>query len=269
MHLDKLRAGGPQEGNLGASVALLPLGSFEQHGQHLPFNTDATIATALARKIEEALPERVVLLPTLWFGKSTQHQMLGEISTSTRTYPDMLKDITHSLVRMGFRKILFLNAHGGNEIPASLAILELKREFRAAAEDGIHVVLASWWRFVQDVLDRETKGMATTANGDRLGNGVGHADDIETSLMLYLAPEQVDMSRARAGGPRSGSDYKMSSVLREAYPIFMAIDADEWAVNGVNGVPEDGSAAAGAAIMKAAVERLVSFTGELLKWGQG
>jgi creatinine amidohydrolase len=266
MYFASLKAGEIERERVARTVVLLPLGSFEQHGQHLPFNTDSTIAGAISQGIEKELRDDVLLLPPLWYGNSGQHLMLGEISATARTYIDMLKDIVRSLARMGACKILFLNAHGGNEVPASLAILELKREFRATNHGHVAVVLTSWWRFVQDVLDEQTTGMAKSAQGTRLGSGVGHADDIETSVMLHLKPSDVDMARAQAGGPRGRSSYKVSSILSKGYPMFMAVDADEWARNGVNGTPEDGTAQMGSVILEAAIDRLVMFTRDFLTW---
>jgi creatinine amidohydrolase len=96
-------------------VAVVPLGSMEQHGLHMPFSTDTTIVTELARRVELALAESVLLLPTMWLGHSPHHLAFpGSISVDSRPYADMLKGICHSLVLGGFRHIFLLNGHGGN-----------------------------------------------------------------------------------------------------------------------------------------------------------
>src|SRR5205823_13757380 len=81
---------------------MIPLGSLEQHGPHLPLTTDTEIVTALAREVESRLPERILVTPTLWLGHSPHHlNFPGTLSVEPRTYIDMVKALVHSMVRHG------------------------------------------------------------------------------------------------------------------------------------------------------------------------
>src|SRR5438874_3288603 len=91
-------------------VAVAPLGSFEQHGPHLPLTTDTDIVTAVARRVERALPDIVLCLPTLWIGHSTHHMHFpGTLDIPQMHYIRMIQDLCQSIFNMGARKILLLN----------------------------------------------------------------------------------------------------------------------------------------------------------------
>jgi len=103
-------------------VAVLPLGSTEQHGHHLPLLTDTLIVDEIVRRAEEALDDTALFLPTVWFGMSEHHRGFpGTISVRNETYTQVLIDILESLVGGGFRRIVALNAHGGNAVKCATA----------------------------------------------------------------------------------------------------------------------------------------------------
>src|SRR5437868_3002681 len=112
---------------LANKVVLAPLGSFEQHGPHLPLTTDTDIIIAIARAVERGLPDIVLCLPTLWIGHSTHHMHFpGTLDIPQMHYIAVIQDLCHSMVSMGARKILLLNGHGGNDIPVRAALREVK-----------------------------------------------------------------------------------------------------------------------------------------------
>lgn len=264
MYFDDVKVNELETLNIESKVVIVPLGSFEQHGHHLPFSTDTTIIEAIARKVEDAFPKEVLLLRPLWLGRSNQHVALGTISIDTRTYMDLLKAICRSLVTMGVRKILLVNGHGGNEMPGKTALIELKAEF--ASLKDLYIIFASAWGFSQELIDAETKELLRGKHGSRLDSGVGHADDIETSLMLHLAKEKVDMTKAVAGGSRSGSDYGRCRILNKGYPIYFVIHADEWSESGTNGIPAEGSEKSGERLFQGVTSKVIEFVADFLTW---
>lgn len=110
-------------------TVLLPLGAFEQHGPHLPLLTDSIIAEEIAKKVENANPEKVLLFPTIWFGTSNEHQGFpGTLSLTTVHLLNLLGDLFSWLEASGFKKGILLNAHGGNVGIATAACEEFSRD---------------------------------------------------------------------------------------------------------------------------------------------
>lgn len=124
----------------------------------------------------------------------------------------------------------------------------------------------SHWKLNQRLVDLETSELLAGEQGTRLDSGIDHAGDIETSLMLYLDEEAVDMSQALAGGSRSGSDYKKCKVLNRGYPIYFTIHADEWSESGVNGIPSNGSRESGERLCDGLTGKLVEFIHDFAVW---
>src|SRR5215470_3562738 len=111
----------------GNKVVLFPLGSFEQHGPHLPLTTDTDLVTAITRRIEQKRAKQILCLPTLWPGHSTHHLFFpGTLSVRQMPYVQMVVELCHSIARMGAQKVFLLNGHGGNDVPVRTALRELK-----------------------------------------------------------------------------------------------------------------------------------------------
>src|SRR5437763_219304 len=125
-------------------VVVAPLGSFEQHGAHLPLTTDTDIVTAVANAVEATLPEQILCLPCVWLGHSTHHMKFpGTLDVKQMHYMALIEDLCDSLLAMGARKILLLNGHGGNDIPVRTALREVKTAHPNRADT--HVTFASYW----------------------------------------------------------------------------------------------------------------------------
>ncbi|MCA9427968.1 MAG: creatininase family protein, partial [Candidatus Omnitrophica bacterium] len=102
---------------------LIPLGSCEQHGHHLPVYVDTIQVTAIAERAEKALGKKVLLLPTLWLGSSHHHlDFPGTVSVLPSLYSQMIKSVANCILDAGFKRLLFLNGHGGNKVPAAQAL---------------------------------------------------------------------------------------------------------------------------------------------------
>ncbi|GAA0931892.1 creatininase family protein [Pseudonocardia zijingensis] len=153
------------------AIALLPVGSQEQHAAHLPMGTDTLLAeavvdAALARLAPAGGDPELVRLPALPFGHSPHHLFAAAVSLSAATLQAVLADVLDSLVRSGFRRVLLVNGHGGNDEIVRLAVK------RCALERDVALGACSYW-----------------ALGD--GGSPGHAGRFETSLMLAAHPDLV------------------------------------------------------------------------------
>ncbi|MCC6469422.1 MAG: creatininase family protein [Alphaproteobacteria bacterium] len=165
------------------AVVIVPVGLIEQHGPHLPTQVDALLAGEVsrraARKIATEVP--VIVAPTVWSGLAEHHMSLGgTLSLDFETFFGLLRCLCRSLVRHGFRRILLLNGHGGNIMALNVVVNEL------AVELQVPLATASYWMLAKEsfaaALDRQTT--------------VRHACEAETSMLLALAPDLVDMARA-------------------------------------------------------------------------
>ena len=167
---------------------VIPLGSIEQHGHHLPLCVDTAQVTAIAERAEKVLGDDALFLPTLWLGCSDHHKDFpGTVSVRPSLYSEMIKSVARSILSAGFTRLFFLNGHGGNETPAAQALTELTCENDIA--DAAHLAFASWWQVGRDAITPQKHGMTTPA--------ISHACEYETSLMLALRPELVDQAAAK------------------------------------------------------------------------
>lgn len=176
-------------------LALLPMGAVEQHGPHLPLDTDACIAEGVAAAAMRRLPDdlHVLVMPTLTVGSSDEHTAFGgTLSYPAETLIAMLGDLGDGVARAGLRKLIVLNAHGGQPQMVDIAALRLRLRHRML------VVKANTFRF----------GVPAGLFDDaELRHGI-HGGAIETSMMLHLSPERVRMDRA--------ADFRPLSVTLEA-----------------------------------------------------
>lgn len=164
-------------------LAVLPLGATEQHGPHLPLETDLIIAEGIAERMSQELPSDlpVTFLPAEPVGYSPEH--LDYPGTQSLGYDEAIKRwsaIGEKLYRQGFSRLMLLNAHGGNSPLLNIVATELRMRF------SMLCVATSWTRFVvpDDLIDSDEKAFGI------------HGGDIETSVMLALASDSVNMSKA-------------------------------------------------------------------------
>jgi len=165
----------------GATV-VIPIGATEQHGPHLPLMTDHLMAETIALRAAELVPVGVDVLvaPVLPYGCSAHHLAVGGAMTiNLRTYIAFLVDLGESLARMGCKRLVLLNGHGGNEDAMRVAATELVSERRL----GMAVSAASYWTIGQEAL----AGLPFA--------GPGHAGHFETSCVLAVRPDLPQLDR--------------------------------------------------------------------------
>jgi len=166
------------------AVVILPVGSMEQHGPHLPFQVDHFIANRLAEDLEKRMSE-VLILPPLWAGASAHHMDFpGTITLRPRVFIDLLREICTSMHQHGFHRVVLLNGHGGNRSSLEVLGQELYTDFNFA----VNVVV--YWDLVPELVKSLKKSKS---------KGMGHSGELETSLMLYLAPHLVKLSEVPEG----------------------------------------------------------------------
>lgn len=211
-------------------VVLIPTGSLEQHGPHLPLFTDSLLATAVAEAVEKALPKKVLLTPTLWLGASGHHlKFAGSLSASFEGYEAAIISIVESLIPHGFRKFYLLNGHGGNTEPNGIAMRKMKAKYPDAVFGH-----SGYFAFCGD----EIAGVLTGPAKD-----MRHACEAEASLIMHLHPELVRKNLLRDDG-----------LITEPPVKGVIHHFDEMTEQGSYGYATFATAAKGKAIFEAAVK---------------
>jgi creatinine amidohydrolase len=219
-----------------ARLAVVPVGATEQHGPHLPLNTDTLLATDIAEAIVARTPGTLVG-PVVSLGCSAHHLGFpGTVSLRVATFVATVVDLCRSLAAAGFTVVL-LNGHGGNRAPLGVALIEL-------ASEGIAAYSFTYWDLLGDVVAAELGPAAPEA--------CGHACALETSLMQHLHPDSVRESLIPSDGtPSTWPDPHMfsSEVVQVVRPF------EELSPNGVVGRPSLATPELGRRLFDAAVER--------------
>jgi creatinine amidohydrolase len=202
-----------------ARVAVLPIGSFEQHGTYLPLITDTVVACAIARAITDRYD--LMLLPPVTVSCSHEHSAWpGTVSISAATLAAVVHDTAASLRRAGVERLVLVNGHGGNYV--------LSNVVQEATVDGPRLALyptsPDWLRA------RDRAGLASSAHDDM------HAGEIETSILLQIAPELV----------RDGNETADHHAER---PHLLIHGMTAYTHSGVIGTPSLGTAGKGQAVL--------------------
>lgn len=170
------------------ALVLVPVAQVEEHGPHLPISTDLVIATevaeAAARRLQGTIP--VLVTPPLWAGYSVARMKRwpGTFCLRPFTLISLLEDVLGSLIEMGFRKVAFVNGHGLNVGPLETAVRSVGDRY------DVYPAGVSVWNMLG------AEGAKVRDSGP--GGCGGHADELETSMLLHLRPQLVDMSKATA-----------------------------------------------------------------------
>lgn len=232
----------------GDSVLVLPTGAIEPHGPHLPLATDLIVAEAVSAAVVErgaAAGNDVWLLPALGYTKSDEHARLpGTVWLRASTLFETLVDIGASIAQTPARRLLFLNAHGGNSALIEVAARELRRRF-----------------------DLQTFFASGPAQPGPTERGLGiHAGWAETSMMLHLRPDLVQMDKARPSVADAVADAEHVGFTKAVKFGWLA---DDFADSGVIGDPTGADADIGATLFDQRVEVLVAALGEVATFDPG
>src|SRR5262245_10275546 len=164
-------------------VAVLPVGTIEQHGPHLPLVTDVLTATEMSRRAVEQIRTEAVLMPSVFYAFNEHHlDFPGTISVRGETFIKYVSDIGKSLAHHGFRKILLVNGHGSN-----VPYLDIVARNITNASEAI-AAMVPWWNLVPKPLFKELRE-------SEYPGGMAHGCELETSVLLYLRGDLVQMDK--------------------------------------------------------------------------
>lgn len=235
---------------------VVPLGSLEQHGPHLPLLVDAIQVDEIARRVERQLADQMLLLPTLWLGSSHHHRDFpGTVSLRPLLYAEVIQDVARSVLRAGFRRVLFLNGHGGNRIPVADALSDLVAVDDAA--DDAYLVVSSWWELAGPAI--------ANCSADLQQSSILHACEYETSLILALRPDLADLSKLAPA-----ADALQTAWCDTENPgggrVSLIRRFHRFTAHGPLGRPQCASAEKGRRIVEAATAEIVAFLRDFARW---
>jgi creatinine amidohydrolase len=208
------------------SILVVPVGSVEQHGHHMPVGTDSILVDAIAklgtRRVSDSVP--ILKTPPVWSGFSPHHMAFGgTITLDFDTCLTVLEQVADSALDNGFDALLLLNGHGGNKPLITAAVSTIGDKHGDVEVLGLtYFELAS--SFIDDVRDSELGGMA-------------HGGEFETSLMLHLQPELVDMEQSDAEILDEHYDRSLEDLV-EGGPLAVYRGFEEYSASGAIGAPE-------------------------------
>lgn len=243
--------------DLARSIAVLPVAAIEQHGPHLPLNVDATLVDGV---IAAALPQLpadlpVLFLPTQSVGFSPEHtRFAGTLTLKAETIIQLWTEIAESVARSGVKKLVLLNSHGGQ-----VGLLDVvARDLRARL--GMLVYSVNWFNL--PLLDEQGKSVSERFSAHEHRFGI-HAGEIETSMMLALRPEQVDMGQAQNFHSTSQDRAEKFSLLGDGRSAKLAWQMQDYNPHGAVGNAAAATADKGRALLGAAGRSLAQLLVEV------
>ncbi|WP_165067969.1 creatininase family protein [Marisediminicola senii] len=250
------------------SIIVIPTGAIEHHGPHLPLNTDALLAGELAEAaVDRAAADGldIWILPTLSYTKSDEHHWApGTIWLSWETLMATLVDIGRSVAATPARTLVFMNGHGGNGALLQVANRELRRRFGLRT----FTMPAGIQRAGTGAGAGGGAGAAADplAGADELGLGI-HAGHGETSLVLHVRPDLVDMSLAERNVPEHVAGFEYIGFNNR--PVSFGWMSNDFGPSGVIGDPTLASAEAGATLFDESVAASVAALHEIARFRHG
>jgi creatinine amidohydrolase len=231
----KLRADELREQARLDAIVILPIASLEQHGPHLPVEVDSLLGeTVAARTAEKVLAkgQKVLVLPVLWTGLSEHHMSFGGTITLDNTaFSALVEGVVRSVLRHGFRRIVLLNAHGGNENVLRTITDDLTPKL------GVPIIQFTYWYAAAVAIAKilETQG------------GLQHACEAETAMMMAVRPDLVAVDRIPLA--KSNTTPDVSDVVGGGVYMWRSIGSRS--ASGVIGNPEAATPEKGEALFDA------------------
>lgn len=237
----------PQVAALTPDVPIvLPIAALEQHGRHMPLFTDSLLLGEVIRRVSEKLADWVVFAPLMWLGNSDHHlDFSGTMSAPPRVYLDLLSGMLENFLMHGFRRIVLVNGHGGNIVPAQQAVFETRQKHRE--RDDLLLLSTTYWSL---------GGKPYEVEPSIKQRQMGHACEWETSMMLAIAPHLVgDLSKVEP--VEFGNPFE---------PAHRGWITKERTGPGHIGDPRFATAAKGEALLSVFAADVVGLLGRVLAW---
>ena len=225
---------------------VFPVAALEQHGRHLPLFTDSLLLGEIIRRASEPLGNRVLFAPLQWLGNSDHHlDFPGTLSAPPRAYIDLLGGLLENFIQHGFRRLLFINGHGGNDVPGRQAIFEVRQGHRQRSD--LLLLFATYWQLGAKPWEAEPRLQQRQ---------MGHACEWETSMILRLAPKLV--------GPLN----ELQPVPFGHYlePASRAWTTKDRTVAGHIGDPRAATAEKGEALFRVFANEVIALVERVLSW---
>ena len=163
------------------TLVIIPVAAVEQHGHHMPLYTDSMLLGEIVRRVEQRCRDAVLVAPLMWLGNSHHHlDFAGTLSCDPRVYLDLLVGVSENMISHGFRRLLMLNGHGGNDVPGKQAVFEVRQRYRS--RDDLLLLFTTYWSL---------GGKPWQTMPEIQQQEMGHACEWETSMMLRIAPHLV------------------------------------------------------------------------------
>lgn len=231
-------------------VVILSVSATEDHGPHMPLDTDTVLGMAVAEGVAQKAPDDILVMPPIPYGFNEHHKDFpGVIWIEPETLISFITDVTKSLAHHGFRRILLLNSHGSNH-----PVLDLAAR-KTVIQSGVICVSASYWNLISQRINELRKS--------EIG-GIAHAGEFEAAIYMHLHPELVDLSKAE------------KQILHNASSKFFNLDLaaggspanlvrwwSEISPDGTMGDPTVADAETGRLFLEAAVNATVELAQEI------
>jgi creatinine amidohydrolase len=215
-------------------VVIVTVGATEQHGPHLPLNTDTDIGYQLALHLAKHAPIKTLVLPPVWTGFSPHHMdFTGTITISQSTLFHLVFDIMESLIKHGITRILLLNSHGGN-----IALLKTVAD-EIAIKYKVSPIYVTYWQMISNLINDVRKS--------ELG-GMSHACELETSLKMVFSPDEVRINRIQDVSVK-GNEFHHVDMFA-ANKISMYRPFTHWTETGQIGEPSKASKETGEKLLE-------------------
>ncbi|MBS3650051.1 creatininase family protein [Pseudaminobacter sp. 19-2017] len=235
------------------TVLVLPLGSVEQHGNHMPIGTDTLLAHAVALAAAERSADKVAVLPPPWYGFSAHHlRFAGSITLKAQTLMALTEDIVGSLVGHGFRRILIVNGHGGNGGVIDVLASTLGHKHYGQAR----IAALTYFQLARE----QIAALRRSAAG-----GMGHACEFETAMVQHIRPDLVKMELAETTYPDPGSRYLTTDLLGGS-AVRTYLDFADLSPSGTLGDPSLATPEMGAKFFDTAAGALAAFIDDFRRW---
>ena len=230
-------------------VVVLPVGTIEQHGPHLPLVTDVLTSSEMSRRAVERVPGEAILMPPVYYSFNEHHMDFpGTIAVQGSTIVKYVTDIGLSLAHHGFRKILLVNGHGSNVPFLDVAARNITNRSEAIC------AMVSWWSLIPRELLRELRE-------SEYPGGMAHGCELETSVLLHLRGDLVQMEKAEKDINFQRTEFFFWD-LEGGSPVFFQEWFSRYSKTGTVGDPTKATVEKGEKFVSAVVARMVDLLRE-------